>query len=110
MEIEQILTEYRSRVDSYAEYKSKRVYLEDFKKSLVATLMKQAEMQGHKTAAAQEREAYANQEYSKFLDGLSVAVKEEERLRYQLKSYEMEMEVWRTLRADERMERKAYGA
>ena len=110
MNIEELLHEFRSRVDGYAKAKAKRIYLEEFKKSKMAMLMKDAEVSGAKTAAAQEREAYANEEYREFLKGLAVAVQDEEKIRYEMKSLEMEMEVWRTLRADERMERKAYAA
>lgn len=110
MDIERLLTEYRGLVDGHSKAKAKRIYLEEFKKSKMAILMKDAEMSGAKTSAAQERDAYANQDYQEFLKGLAVAVQEEERLRYEMKSLEMEMEVWRTLRADERMERKVYGA
>jgi len=41
---------------------------------------------------------------------LQEAVEAEERLRYDLRAIEMEAEVWRTRRADERFEKKAYGA
>lgn len=110
MEIEFILTEYRGKVGEYAKARAKRTYIEEFKKSKFAMLMKEAERQGFKTAAAQEREAYACDEYVTLLDALKEAVEAEERLRYDMKAIEMQAEVWRTLRADERFERKSYGA
>ena len=45
-----------------------------------------------------------------FLKALETAVEEEEKLRFEIKRTEMEIEVWRTEQANERMERKAYGA
>jgi hypothetical protein len=102
--------EYRERVGEYAKARAKRTYVEEFKKSKFAMLMREADRQGFKTAAAQEREAYACQEYLDLLDGLQAAVESEERLRYDMKSLEMQAEVWRTLRADERFEKKSYGA
>lgn len=110
MDIERIMDEYRARVSEYAKARAKRTYIEEFKKSKFAMLMREADRQGFKTAAAQEREAYACQEYLDLLDGLMVAVEAEERLRYDMKSLEMQAEVWRTLRADERFEKKSYGA
>lgn len=110
MDIERIMDEYRARVPEYAKARAKRTYIEEFKKSKFAMLMREADRQGFKTAAAQEREAYACPEYLELLDGLQVAVEAEERLRYDMKSLEMQAEVWRTLRADERFERKSYGA
>jgi hypothetical protein len=110
MDIERIMHEYRTRVAEYSKARAKRTYVEEFKKSKFAILMKEAERQGFKTAAAQEREAYACQEYIDLLDGLQAAVEAEERLRYDMKALEMQAEVWRTLRADERFERKSYGA
>ncbi len=109
MEIERIMHEYRERVSEYAKARAKRTYIEEFKKSKFAMLMREADRQGFKTAAAQEREAYACQEYLDLLDGLREAVEAEERLRYDMKALEMQAEVWRTLRADERFERKSYG-
>lgn len=110
IDIERILTEYRNSVDEYAKARGKRTYIEEFKKSKFAILMKEAERQGFKTAAAQEREAYACAEYLELLEGLQAAVEAEERLRFTMKALEMQAEVWRTRSADARFERKAYGA
>lgn len=107
---EGLLVDYRQMSDDYAQAKAKRVYLEEFKKSQLAILMKAAEVKGFKTSAAQEREALAAPEYQQLLSGLQAAIESEERVRYNMKRIEMEIEIWRTLRADERMERKAYGA
>lgn len=110
MEIEHIMNEYRSRVNEYSKARARRTYIEEFKKSKFAMLMKEAERQGFKTAAAQEREAYACDEYVTLLDALQEAVEAEERLRYDMKALEMQAEVWRTVSANERFERKSYGA
>jgi len=110
MDIERELEEYRSLTDQYATAKANRTYIEEFKKSKVALLMKRAERENHKSAAAQEREALAAEEYQQLLLGLQSAVEAEERLKYEIRRIEMSIEVWRTLRADERTERRAYGA
>lgn len=110
MDIEQLLHKYRSLVDPYAEARGNRTYIEEYKKSLVALLMKKAAQLGHTSAAAQEREALSSPEYLEQLKALHQAVEEEEKLRYHIKQTEMEIEVWRSLQANERFERKSYGA
>jgi hypothetical protein len=110
MDIEQLLSKYRQLGQPYSKAKAHRVYLEEYKKSLLSLLMKGAEKQGHKSVASQEREAYAHEQYVELLRGLEVAVEAEESQRFDIKRIEMEIEVWRTNQANERMERKAYGA
>jgi len=109
-DIERLMQDYREKVDEYAKARAKRTYIEEFKKSKHAILMRQADRDGFKTVAAQDREALASEEYQALLEGLQEAVEAEERLRYDMKSIEMQAEVWRTLRADERFEKKSYGA
>lgn len=110
MDIEQLLHKYRTLVDPYAEARANRTYIEEYKKSLLAMLMKRAAQAGHTSAAAQEREALASEEYRQQLLALQQAVEEEEKYRYHIKQTEMEIEVWRSLQANERFERKSYGA
>lgn len=109
MDIEHLLNRYRQLVEPYARARSERTYIEEYKKSLHAMLMKKAGMNGATSAAAQEREAYADPEYLKQLEALKVAVEEEEKYRYHIKQTEMEIEVWRSQQANERFERKSYG-
>jgi hypothetical protein len=108
--IEALLTQYRSMADDYAGARANRSYLDEFKKSLIAMLMKESERNGCKTTSSQERDALADARYAAHLDALRIAVEREERLRYFVKQIEMEIEVWRTEQANERFERKAYAA
>lgn len=110
MDIEELLERYRQLADRYAPARAARGHLEDYKKSCLAMLMKDAEKAGHKAVSAQEREAYANPTYVKLLDDLKTAVFEEEKVRYHLKAVELEIEIFRTKSANERAERRAYGA
>jgi hypothetical protein len=110
MDTEELLHQYRNLADLYAPAKAKREYLEEYKKSLLALLMKDAERNGATSNAAQERDARARGEYLEILDGLKTAIHEEEKLRYHMKATEIEIEIWRTRSANERFERKAYGA
>jgi hypothetical protein len=96
----------RDNARPYAKAKSERVYLENFRKSKKALLMRAAEIAGHKSAALQEREAYANTEYVEVLKALQLAVEEEERLRWLMVAAEARIEVWRTLESSRRLEAK----
>ena len=60
MDIEELLERYRQLADRYAPARANREYLDEYKKSMLALLMKDAERNGFSTAAAQEREARAS--------------------------------------------------
>jgi len=93
---------------AYAKAKAERIYVEEYRKTLKATLMQEAESQGHKTAAAQEREAYAHPNYGLHLEALRDAVEAEETLRWRMVAAEAAVEVWRSMEAsNRRMDRAA---
>jgi hypothetical protein len=91
----------------FAKAKAERVYLEEYRKSKKAILMQQAQVNGHQTAAAQEREAYADPEYAALLQGLKAAVEAEEEIRWGLVAAEARIGVWRSREASSRQEIKA---
>ena len=84
---------------AYAKAKAERIWIEEFRKSKKAILMKAS---GDQSAAAQERDAYAHPEYVAFLDGLKAAVEEEEVLRWQIASAELQISIWQTQSANSR--------
>lgn len=94
----------RDNATLYAKAKADRVYLEEYRKSQKALLMQEAEAGGHKSAAIQEREAYADERYTKHLESLSAAVEEEERLRWLMVAAQARIEAWRTLESTRRAE------
>lgn len=108
--IERRLTELREISRQYAKAKAESEYLEHFRRSKRAILMREAEIAGHKTSAAQEREAYAHPEYMELLQGFKVAVELAERSRWELEIARMGVEIWRTKESSRRAEAKAYGA
>ena len=108
--IERRMTELRQLADDYAKARANTVYLDEFRKSKIAILMKQAEQRGVKTAAAQERDALADPEYLTLLDGLKAATEVSERSRWLLRIAEMGSELWRTEQANARTEKRGYGA
>jgi len=91
----------------YALAKSQRVYLEEYRKTKKALLMKEALSQGIEAANAQEREAYAHPEYQDLLKGLAVAIETEERLKWNLEAARMRTDIWRTEQANNRFIDKA---
>ena len=82
-----------------AKAKAERVYMEEYRKSLKAILMKAS---GKSSAAAQETEAYSHPDYIKHLAGLQAAVEAEETLRWQMVATEAAIEVWRSQEASNR--------
>jgi hypothetical protein len=86
----------------YAKAKSERIYIEEFRKSKKALLMQMAQLKGVETMAAQERDAYANEEYQELLQGLKIAVETEEKLRWQMLAAQIKVDIWRTEQANNR--------
>jgi hypothetical protein len=86
----------------YAKAKSQRVYLEEFRKTKKALLMKSALSDGIEAANAQEREAYAHPEYQELLKGLAEAIEKEETLKWNLEAARMRTDIWRTEQANNR--------
>ena len=88
----------------FAKAKSDRIYLEEFRKSKKALLMKDSP---ETTSAAQERDAYAHEEYRELLLGLKQAVEVEEQLRWTLIAAQARVEIWRSQEASNRLQDRA---
>ena len=108
-DIDQLLEDYKAQGVIYSTIKAHQGYLEDFKKSKIAMLMKQAQSEGINTASGQEREAYAHDDYVALLKSIETATESESKERFLLRSLELEIEIWRTQQANERQERKLLG-
>lgn len=93
----------REKASEYGKAKAQRVYLEEFRRSKKALLMKDALIMGVEAANAQEREALADPEYHQLCKGLAAAIETEETLRWELESHRLDIEIWRTRQATERM-------
>lgn len=88
----------------YAKAKAERIYLEEYRKSLKALLMKKS----LETAVnAQERDAYSHPDYRELLNGLREAVEIEEEIRWGLVAAQARIEVWRSMEATNRAEGRA---
>lgn len=92
----------------FAEARSHRVFLEEYRKSQKAMLMKAALSDGRaKSAAVAEIEAYADPAYIEVLKGLEAAVEAEETYRWGLVSAQSRIDVWRSQEASNRAFDKA---
>ena len=87
----------------YAQAKSNRIGIELKLKTAKAILMQQAFSNGVTQVAAQERDALANPTYIALIDDLMLAVKEKETLKYQLQASDLQIQIWRTREASERL-------
>ena len=91
----------------YAKAKSQRVFLEEFRKSKKALLMKDALANGIEAANAQEREAYSHPEYQQLLKDLQTAIEVEEDIKWMMEAARMRVDIWRTEEATARAEGRA---
>lgn len=91
--------------EQYAEAEANRIYLLEYRKSLKAILMSQAEAESPGMALQkQERFAYAHQDYLDLLEGIKSAVFKAAKLRHQMKVFDTRFETWRTKQATLRAE------
>ena len=86
----------------YAQARANRLYLEEFRKSKKALLMKDALARGYEAVNAQEREAYSDPDYLEILRGIKEATTEEEEIRWKLEAARMRVDVWRSEQATAR--------
>lgn len=93
----------RDHAKQYAQAKANRVYLEEYRKSLKATLMA---TQIGEPVNAREIYAYAHHDYTRLLEGIREAIEVEENLRWKLIAAQAKIEVWRSLSANQRAEAK----
>jgi hypothetical protein len=108
MKPEEAAQTIRDKAPAYGEAKAQRVYLDEFRKSKKALLMKNALEMGYEAANAQEREAYADPAYLQLLKGLAAAIEKEETLRWEIEAARLDVEIWRTREATNRMQDRAH--
>ena len=103
--LEAALNFMKTSAAAYGAAKASRIYLQEFRKSLKARLYNNAP---GTTVADRENWAYAHKEYVENLEGIRVAVAEEEELRWKLTAAQVQCELYRTQQASARaMDRSA---
>jgi len=108
MKPEEAAQTIRDKAPAYGEAKAQRVYLEEFKKSKKALLMKDALTLGIEAANAQEREAYAHPSYQQLIRGLAEAIEKEETLKWEIEAARLDIEIWRSREATNRTQDGAH--
>lgn len=108
MKPEEAAQDIRNKAAAYGEAKAQRVYLEEFRKSKKALLMKNALEMGYEAANAQEREAYADPAYLQLLKGLAAAIEKEETLKWEIEAARLDIEIWRSREATNRNQDRAH--
>ena len=108
MKPEEAAQTIRDKAPAYGEAKAQRVYLEEYKRTKRALLMKDALRLGIESAAAQEREAYADPAYHQLLKGLAVAIEAEETLKWEMESARLDIEIWRSREATNRNQDRSH--
>ena len=88
----------------FAQAKADRVYLEEYRKTKKALLMKDSK---ETSAVAKEMDAYAHPEYLGVLEGLRAAIEVEETLKWELVAAQARIEIFRTMEATARAEGRA---
>mgnify|MGYP003462455827 CR=1 FL=1 len=86
-----------SVADKAAEARSNRLNLEDFSRTLKAEIMSE---HIDEPVNAQERHAYADGRYKTHLDGLKVAIKDDEKYRWLKDAAIAKLDCWRTQQAN----------
>ena len=107
-QITQWLDDYEGHLKIFSEKKAYRVYLEEYSKTIKSQQMKAAEKDGYKTATSQEREARLSEVYTNHLDLVRGVYQEELKAQFYMKKIEMEIELFRTQQASQRLDRKAH--
>jgi hypothetical protein len=98
-DIERAVDYLRDTAPKHAKAKAERTYIENFLRSKKSILMKSS---GESALGAQEREAYAHQDYVSLLDALRTAVEEEETLKGLMQAAQTKIDWWRSVNASNR--------
>lgn len=98
-EIDRALDFLRDSAREAAQARADRVYVEEYRKTLKAQLMKE---HGALSAVLQEREAYSDARYVEHLAAIRDAVKIDEFNRFMRIAAEAKIEAWRTQSSNNR--------
>lgn len=98
-EIDRALDYLRDNADEAAKARAERIYVEEYRKTIKAQLMKEHD---GKSAVIQEREAYADARYVSHLEAIKEAVFRDEKLRFLKEAAQAKIEAWRTQCSNER--------
>jgi hypothetical protein len=98
-DVERAVDYLRDTAESTAIARATRVYVEEFRKSIKAQIMKE---HASMPVSAQEREAYADARYLEHLDALRAAVFDEQKALFLREAASAKLEAYRTQSANYR--------
>jgi hypothetical protein len=101
---DQFFERIRSTTLLFSKAKALRVRNENLRKIVKAELMNEARDNGIKTVVAQENYAYPHPSFNKIANELADSIEAETQNFWELRTFEMEMEYWRTSQATKRAE------
>ena len=93
-----------ANAEKFAQAKSERIYLEEFRKTKKALLMGEC---AEKAVNAREQFAYSHPEYQELLTGLKEAIKSEETIKWHMEAARMRVDIWRSTEASNRNQDRA---
>ena len=93
-DVDKAVNYLRDTAEEAAKNKAERIYLEEFRKSLKAMIMKD---HLDLSVSAQEREAYASPVYIQHLESLKIAIERDEKQRFLRVAADVKIEAWRTM-------------
>jgi len=98
----------KTNAEGYGAAKGKRIYIENYLKSIKSILMAELKGDGKKeiSLGAKEMYAYSHPDYRQQLEALETAVKEEEKLKYLLEAAKLQIEVFKANEYTRRTEMK----
>lgn len=100
-EAEKAVDFLRDNAIEAAQARADRIYVEQFRKTVKANLMREFDA-GNTSIAAQERDAYSDPRYLAQLDAIQEAVFRDEKCRFLREAAMAKLEAWRTLSANTR--------
>jgi preprotein translocase subunit SecD len=100
-DVQKALDHLRFKAGDAAKAKANRIYLEEYRKSLKASIMKD---HISLNVNAQEREAYSDEAYKTHLKAMRAAIEEDELHRWKMVAAQAIIDAWRTEQANRRGE------
>jgi hypothetical protein len=99
--IDKALDYLQDNAEAAAKARAERIYCTEYRKSLKALLMKEHDT-GKRSAAIQEREAYADDKYVAHLEALKEAVFQDTKMHFLMEANRAKIDAWQTKSANER--------
>jgi hypothetical protein len=111
--LEKKMHELRQIGEKHAKYRKLKLYLQHYRKILLAKLMKEHMLNSNtgkmETAVAQDREARADPKYKQLIRKLAMAEEKELKYAWEKKLFEMKFDEWKTGMINQTIEAKKYG-